>query len=99
MSITMVVVTTVLALFVTYFPTTTSTKVTVERRYKYDKVIWNGDCRKINAIQVSFHNEKICECKQLINRNGIKSEILGIIYPDKDGFLKCIYDNREIGQY
>ena len=93
------VVVTVLALLATYFPTTTSTKITVERGYDYDKVVWNGDRSKINAIHVTFDNEKICECKRIINVNGVKSEILGFIYPDKDGFLKCIYDDREIGQY
>ena len=93
------VVVTVLALLAIYFPTTTSTKVIVERGYEYDRVIWNGDCSKINAIHVAFDNEKICEYKRIINVNGIRSETLGIIYPDKDGFLKCIYDNREIGQY
>ena len=93
------VVVTVLALLATYFPTTTSTKVIVEQGYDYDKVIWNGDCSKINAIHVAYDNEKICECKRIINVNGIKSEILRFIYPDKEGFLKCIYDKREIDQY
>ena len=91
------VVVSVLALLATYFPITTSTKITVERGYNYEKVVWNGDCSKINAIHVAFDNEKICECKRLINQNGLKSEILGFIYPDKDGFLKCNYDDRETG--
>ena len=92
------VVVTVLALLATYFSSTTSTKITVGRGYYYDKVVWNGDCSKINVIHVAFDNEKICECKRIINMNGVKSEILGFIYPDKDGFLKCLYDDRETGQ-
>lgn len=89
----------VLTLIVAYLSTASSIEITVERGYDYDKIIWDGDCSKINAIHVAFDNEKICECKRIINVNGIRSETLGIIYPDKDGFLKCIYDNREIGQY
>ena len=87
----------VLKLIVAYLLTASSIKITVERGYDYDKVIWNGDCSKINAIHVAFDNEKICECKKLINVNGIKSELLGAIYPDKDGFVKCSYDYRETG--
>ena len=51
----------------------------------------------IAAIHVAFENEKICECKKLINVNGIKSELFGAAYPDKNGFIKCSYDYRETG--
>ena len=87
----------VLALIVAYLSTASSIEITVERGFDYDKVIWNGDCSQIDAIHVAFDNEKICECKKLINVNGIKSELLGAIYPDKDGFVKCSYDYRETG--
>lgn len=85
-----------LALFTLSFQTASSTEVIVER-HKYDKVIWDGDCSKINAIHVAFDNEKMCECKQPINVNSIKSELLGSVFPDTDGFVKCYYDYRETG--
>ena len=88
-----------LALFILSFQTASSTKVIVERGQKYDKAIWDGDCSKINAIHVTFYNEKMCECRQSINVNGIKSELLGFIFPDKDGFIKCYYDYRETGEF
>lgn len=87
-----------LALFILPFQIASSTDVIVERGYKYDKVIWDGDCSKINAIHVAFDNEKMCECKQSINVNGIKSELFGSIFPDQHGFVKCYYDYRETGK-
>ena len=86
-----------LTLIIAYISKATSIKITVERGHDYDKVIWNGDCSKINAIHVAFDNEKICECKKLINVNGVKSKLFGAIYPDKCGFVKCSYDYRETG--
>ena len=88
---------TLLALFILSFQIARSTEVIVERGHKYDKVIWDGDCSKINAIHVAIYNEKMCECKQPINVNSIKSELLGSVFPDKDGFVKCYYDYRETG--
>ena len=89
----------ILTLIITYFSKASSIKISVERGHDYDRVIWDGDCSKINAIHVPFENEKICECKKLINVNGIKSELFGAIYPDKDGFLKCSYNYRETGKF
>ena len=48
-------------------------------------------------MHVASENEKLCECKKLINVNSIKSELFGAIYPDEDGFAKCSYDYRETG--
>ena len=80
-----------------FFRTVSSTEVIVERGHKYDKVIWDGDCSKIHAIHIAFDNQKMCECRQPINVSDIKSELLGAIYPDTDGFVKCYYDYRETG--
>ena len=88
-----------LSLFTLSFQTASSTEVIVERGHKYDKVIWDGDCSKINAIHVAIEDEKMCECKKSINVNSIKSELLGFIFPDKDGFVKCYYDYRETGEF
>ena len=87
----------VLTLIVAYLSSASPIEITVERGYDYDKIIWDGDCSKINAIHVASENEKLCECKKLINVNSIKSELFGAIYPDKDGFVKCSYDYRETG--
>ena len=46
-----------LTLIIAYISKASSIKITVERGYDYDKVIWNGDCSKINAIHVAFDNE------------------------------------------
>ena len=86
-----------LTLIVMSFRAVSVTEVFVERGQKYDQIVWDGHCSKINAIHVASGNQKMCECRQPINVNNIKSELLGAIFPDKDGFVKCYYDYRETG--
>ena len=84
-----------LALFILSFQIASSTEVFVERGHKYDKIIWDGDCSKTSGIHVAIDNEKMRECKQPINKNSIKLELLGSVFSDKDCFVKCYYDDRE----
>ena len=76
-----------------------SVKVLVERGKDFDKIIWDGDCRTINAVYDTFDTEKFCECKERIIRYGIKTERHGALYPDRNGFVKCSYNYRETGLY
>ena len=94
--------TTFLFMFLTgVFPFTTSIKIVIERgRQKdFDRIIWNGDCSKINGVSFASNEEKICACRKRIKMNGITTNIFGTLYPDNNGFVKCSYYYRESGKY
>ena len=86
---------------IAFFPFTISKEIIIERgRQKdFDRIIWDGDCNKINGVSFMSDQEKICACRKRIKMNGITTNIFGTLYPDDDGFVTCSYNYRESGKY
>ena len=86
---------------IAFFPFTTSTKIVIERgRQKgFDRIIWDGDCNKINGAFFMSGKERICACRKRIKMNGITTNLFGTLYPDGNGFVTCSYNYRESGKY
>ena len=84
-----------------FFPLTISMEIVIERgRQKdFDRIIWGGDCNKINGVSLMSDQEKICACRKRIKMNGITTNLFGTLYPDNDGFVTCSYNYRESGKY
>ena len=84
--------------FFTLIPVILSKDIRVIREKNYDTIIWDGDCRKINADN-STVNKNACICKKKLEQNGVTSEIHGFFYQiDVHSFPTCLYDFRETGK-
>ena len=86
---------------VVFIPITSSIEVLVERgeRGSYDKILWHGDCSKINGMPLTIGKEKMCICVMRIKMNNITTELYGTLYPDDDEFVKCSYYFRKTGEF
>ena len=85
-----------------FLPFTTSTEIVIERGRKnkdFDRIIWDGDCNKINGVSFMSDEEKICACRKRIKMNGITTNLFGTLYPDDNGFVTCSYNYKESGKY
>lgn len=58
--------------FFTFVPLILSKNIKVIREKSYDTIIWDGDCRKINAYNSTVKNA--CICKKKLEQNGVTSE-------------------------
>ena len=84
--------------FFTFVPLILSKDIRVIREKSYDTIIWDGDCRKINAYNSTVKNA--CICKKKLEQNGVTSEIHGFFYRiDGHPFPTCLYDFRETGKW
>ena len=79
-----------------FFPFTTSTETVIKRgtQKSFDRIIWNGDCNKINGVSFASDQEKM-----RVKMNGITTSYFGALYPDNNGFVKCSYNYRESDKY
>ena len=86
-------------LIVALLPFTISIELLVERgkQESYDRIIWDGDCSKINGNFLMFDEENMCVCQKRISMHGIKTEMYGTLYPNNNGFVECSYFYRETG--
>ena len=84
-------------LLVAIFPFTSSVEVLVERggQESYDRIIWDGDCSKINGNFLKLDEENMCVCQKRISMHGVRSEFHGTLYPNSNGFVECSYFYRE----
>ena len=75
-----------------FFLFTMSTEIVIERERQkdFDKIIWNGDCSKINGDSFVSDEERICTCRKRIKMNDITTKIFGTIYPDDNGFVNQV---------
>ena len=85
---------------IAFFPFSTAKNIVIERgKHKdFDRIIWDGDCNKINGVSFMFAEEKICACRKRIKLNGVTTNLLGTLYPDGNGFVTCSYYYRESGK-
>lgn len=75
-----------------FFLFTMSTEIVIERERQkdFDKIIWNGDCSKINGDSFVSDEERICTCQKRIKMNDITTKIFGTIYPDDNEFVNQV---------
>ena len=75
-----------------FFLFTMSTEIVIERERQkdFDKIIWNGDCSKINGDSFVSDEERICTCRKRIKMNDITTNNFGTIYPDDNGFVNQV---------
>lgn len=71
----------------------TSNKIQVNRSNKSDKITGNEDCKLFNA----YSRGTSCLCEKNITESAISTILNGFLFPDGDGFAKCLYNFRETG--
>ena len=71
----------------------TSNKIQVNRSNKSDKITGNEDCKLFD----DHSRGTSCLCEKNITESAISTILNGFLFPDGDGFAKCLYNFRETG--
>ena len=71
----------------------TSNKIQVNRSKKFDKITGNEECKLFDA----YSRGTSCSCEKNITESAIPTTLNGFLFPDGDGFAKCLYNFRETG--
>ena len=74
----------------------TNQAIPVNRGNEFDKITYNEDCKLFNAYRRGT-SKTHCSCVKNITENAIATILNGFLFPDGDGFAKCLYNFRETG--